>query len=668
MKLKNILFPCLVAGGLMTFSSCDDFLDRAPLDEITPEAYFTTADHLSAYSISQYNSIFSYHSGFSQGIGTGDTNTDNAASSSHSNAFEKDRWKVPQSGGGWDFTSIRYCNYFFDKVLPKYEEGKISGSATEIKHYIGEMYFMRAWIYFGKLRSFGDYPIITEVLPDTKEVLMEKAVRQPRNKVARFILEDLDKAIELLQGWGFKANNRINKEVAQLVKSRVALYEATFEKYHQGTGRVPGDANWPGKAVHPSYTLDVASEVNFFLTEAMEAAEAVADKVTLTENTGVADPATITTTSGWNPYFEMYGSVNLSNIPEVLMWKAYSKTAASVSSHGAPAYTQSGTGVGLLKTYMESFLMEDGMPWYAASATAPYMGDETLDAVKENRDNRLQLFVFGESNFLPLESLQPDNVVQYFIPHVLESNEQLVDATGYRLRKYASFDKTQNVSGKNQSTTGCILFRGVEAYLNYLEAYYEKNGKVDGKAATYWKAVRERAGVDPDFNKTYAATDMSKETDWAKQSGGQDVDPMLLNIRRERRCEFIGESMRWNDLVRWRAMDHLLTEKFIPEGCNYWTSMYQTANKNAAGAVIEFKHTGESGSNISSPELSKYIRPFGKMKDNPVYNGYTFAKAHYLSPVPIREIELLSPDEKVDTSVLYQNPYWPTTIDGVAIE
>lgn len=33
-------------------------------------------------------------------------------------------------------------------------------------------------------------------------------------------------------------NNRLNKQCALLIKSRVALYEATFEKYHQGTGRV----------------------------------------------------------------------------------------------------------------------------------------------------------------------------------------------------------------------------------------------------------------------------------------------------------------------------------------------------------------------------------------------------------------------------------------------
>ena len=323
---------------------------------------------------------------------------------------------------------------------------------------------------------------------------------------------------------------------------------------------------------------------------------------------------------------------------------------------------------GLLKTYVESFLMKDGMPWYAATTSAPYMGDKTLDDVKTNRDDRLQLFVFSESNFLPVHSQQTAGTVQYFMPHPVSNRQEMQDRTGYRLRKYASFDLTQNVWGKAESTTGCIIFRGVEAYLNYMEAYYLKNGRIDGKAANYWRAVRERAGVDPDFNKTIAATDMNKETDWAKKSGDETVDATLLNIRRERRCEFIGEDMRYNDLIRWRAMDDMLSKKFIPEGCNFWDELYKVANKDENGAEIEYRYTGSEGSNISDPSF-KYLRPYSVMKDNnPVYDGYTWAKANYLSPLPIREIELLSPDENVETSVLYQNPYWPTTINGTAIE
>mgnify|MGYP002657126003 FL=1 len=79
-----------------------------------------------------------------------------------------------------------------------------------------------------------------------------------------------------------------------------------------------------------------------------------------------------------------------------------------------------------------------------------------------------------------------------------------------------------------------------------------KNGNVAGKAAQYWRVIRERAGLDPDFTKTINATDLNQETDWGKYSGAQVVDATLLNIRRERRCEFIVEGMSWDDLVRLR--------------------------------------------------------------------------------------------------------------------
>mgnify|MGYP002224116724 FL=1 len=33
------------------------------------------------------------------------------------------------------------------------------------------------------------------------------------------------------------------------------------------------------------------------------------------------------------------------------------------------------------------------------------------------------------------------------------------------------------------------------------------------------------------------------------------IDKTLYNIRRERRCEFIAEGMRKDDLLRWRSLD-----------------------------------------------------------------------------------------------------------------
>ncbi len=66
----------------------------------------------------------------------------------------------PASNDPWYFSAIREANYFLETVVPRFEKGEIEGSETNIKHYIGEMYFLRAKNYLSKLETFGDFPII----------------------------------------------------------------------------------------------------------------------------------------------------------------------------------------------------------------------------------------------------------------------------------------------------------------------------------------------------------------------------------------------------------------------------------------------------------------------------------------------------------------------------
>lgn len=665
MKLKHIILQSiLAAGGILSFASCNDFLDMAPLDQVTPEEYFNATDHLAAYSISKYNDLFSTHGGWGAGTVNNDQNTDNMVAGGYSSTyFEKDQWRVPNTGGGWDFGQIRYCNYFFETVLPKFYEGKIEGNPNQNLHYIGEMYFIRAWVYYGKLKSFGDFPIITEVLPDEQPVLIEHSVRQPRNLVARFIINQLDSAAKYMSDDISGNKTRLTKKCALLIKSRVALYEATFEKYHKGTGRVPGDATWPGKKMHPDFSTNMDNEINFFLEQAMEAAELVADDVTLTNNTGMTNPKNIAGIVGWNPYFEMFAEEDMSSYSEVLFWKQYMNGNGISITHGAPAYIFSGGNNGMLKSFVDCFVMQDGTPYYNSE---DYKGDKTIMDVKDKRDPRLQLFVLGEKDMLPSSSTEEAKLTEFKQPHVIALEAQTSDNTGYRIRKCLTYDNKQIISGQSQSTTGCIIFRGVEAYLNYLEAYYLRHNKVDGKAEAYWNTVRNRAGITGSFRTTIAKTDMNQETDLAAHPGSYEVDPTLYNIRRERRCEFIGEGMRWDDLIRWRAWDSVLTKKFIPEGYNFWEEAYKTYEL-PEGVTLK-DDPNDATSNISSKEF-KYIRPFGKVKiNNQVYDGYTWSKANYLSPISINEMRLASPDNSTDNSVIYQNPYWPTKVGGTALE
>lgn len=666
MKLKNIFLNTMaLVGGLLATSSCNDFLDMKPLDQVTPGEYFSTADQVGAYCISQYNGLFSTHSGFGAGTVNNDKNTDNMVAGGYSSAyFEKGQWRVPNTGG-WDFSLIRYCNYFFETVIPKYEAGLITGGDDVIRHYIGEMYFIRAWVYYSKLKTFGDFPIVTKVLPDVKDELVAHSARRPRNEVARYIISQLDSAAMYMQEDISGNKTRLTRDCALLVKSRVALYEATFEKYHRGTGRVPGDANWPGKKVYPNYSTDIDQEINWFLDQAMAAAEQVADKIQLTENTGLTNPTGPTAITNWNPYFEMFAAEDMSVYPEVLFWKDYLISGDVAISHGTPAYIYSGGNNGMLKSFVDCFVMEDGLPYYKSN---DYKGDKRIMDVKANRDLRLQLFLFGEDDMLPSKNTEDGTFKAFAQPNVISTEAQTIDQTGYRIRKCLTYDKNQIVSGQSSSTTGCIIFRAVEAYLNYLEAYYVKNGKVDGKAAQYWKAVRTRAGINPDYTNSINNTDLAQETDLAAHPGGYEVDATLYNIRRERRCEFIGEGMRWDDLIRWRAWDALLTTKFIPEGYNFWDEAYKTYELPEGTDEINDDPNSPTA-NMSSRLVSKYVRPFAKVKaNNAVYDGFTWAKANYLSPIAVNEIKLASPDNSVDNSVIYQNPYWPTEIDGTAIE
>lgn len=661
LNIKNIVACTIIGIGL---TSCDDFLDRQPITNVTPESYFANVDQVASYLNNYYNSHLVnsegqslYHAtGWNAGIANNDRNTDNFVRDEGSLAYFAGTWQVSagQTLSG-DYAKIRVWNYLLNRVVPAETDGSISGDRETLRQYIGEAYFFRALAYYNALVRIGDLPIVTEVLPNDEAVLQENSVRAPRNEVARFILKDLDEAISRLKDAGYQNNQRINKQVAQLFKSRVALFEATFEKYHQGTGRVPGDANWPGG----TFSGNISGEIDFFLNEAMAAASAVADVAVLTENSHKLNPE-YGQIYNWNPYFEMFSKPSLGDVPEVLLWKEYGKSFSI--THDAPYRLNQGDRSGLTHGFITAFLMKNGLPIYANNSG--YKGDTTIDMEKEGRDERLQLFVWGESDVMKSDPTEPavsegGKVLLFEKPGITNSNEQIRDLTGYRQRKHYAYDYAQLTGDELLGTNACPIFRAVEAHLNYIEACYEKNGSLDGKAVSYWKAIRRRAGVSEDIDLTISNTDMNKEAemnDLGVYSGDKLVDATLYNIRRERRCEFIGEGMRWDDLKRWRSWDRLFTKPFIVEGFNLWDSAYQMYTGDEALIA-----DGTTSANVSPASVSKYLRTFQRSNvNNQLYNGYTWRKAYYLQPIGIEELQL-APN-------LYQNPYWPSESAGLAEE
>ena len=660
MKFKYL--STLLLGASLGLTACNDYLDVEPQSDITPSAFFYTADDLAAYNINLYNSTFDYIAPGSYGISIfgWDNDTDNQAGvNASATRWVPGQWKVG-TNNYWtkdNWAEVRNVNYFFDQVLPKYEAGQISGGSA-VEHYIGEAYVIRAMVYFGFLQIIGDCPIVTTALNDIEEELIAASERQPRHKVARFIIDDLNKAINLLAENGPGGKNRITNDVAYLLKSRVALYEATWEKHHAGTAFVPGGQGWPGK---DAQGYNAQAEIEYFLTEAMSAAKVVADKLVdnLAENTGTKEgmDANFNTL---NPYYVMFCDTDMDKYPEVLMWREYIE-AQGLTHNIQMQLQRNGGGSGWTRGLVNSFLMQNGLPYYAeGSGYDAEWEKQGVAATLQDRDSRIQIFTKRDGD-IDMYSTSGD-VAPHEWHWVLTGTNETRNVTGYSVKKGKHYNGYMQ-EAHHKGTTGSIVFRGTEALLNYMEACYEKNGNIDATAASYWKALRARAKVDTDFNKTIAATNMAKEAegDWGAYSKGQLVDATLYNIRRERRNEFIGEGMRMMDLKRWRALDQV--KNYQVSGMRFWGSIYETDKELAKHLIVDVQ--GGTG-NMSSQEDGVYILPNRiSAVNNSVFDGYTWCEAHYLSPLAQSVFRQTAGGDQTDltTSNVYQNPGWPL-IDG----
>lgn len=657
--------------GLAGLTSCNDFLDLEPLDKVTPSTYLWTDKDLASYAIKGYD-FPAHEEKYNIGSWGNDNNTDNQASSGYNNKWIPGQWKVDESikedDDPWNFKKIRNANYFLETVMPRYNAKQIQGNETSIRHYIGEVYLQRAWNYFSKLQTLGDFPIIKNTLPDEEGALIEASRRRPRNEVAHFIINDLDSALLFLGNTAPEGGkNRITRNVALLIKSRVALFEASWLTYHKGTALVPGGPGWPG-GDYTGKSMD--EEIAFFLKECKSAASELADQGLLAQNTDQTDINKSDTLNRDmnNPYFAQFALEDMNACPEILLWKRYD--FALGVRHGATSYITSGGNTGFTRQYVNTFLCRDGLPTYASPL---YKGDKSIKDVETDRESRLNLFMMR-----PYEQLdkQVNETGEFngntwaYAPNIID-NPEVRSVTGYGLRKGLAAN-TYHKGGDQTSVEGSPIFRAAEAYLNYIEADCIENGgsSISSKAEAYWKAIRDRAKL-PDYHITVNATVLSKETDWGVYSAGQQVSTLLYCIRRERRCEMVEEGLRMMDLRRWRALDQI--KNYQVQGVNLWGSdlkdAYQELDKdgNPTGKS-KLIPEGQANANVSSLENSgEYLHPYRVMskENNYAWNGYNWCEAHYLTPIALHHFKYTSSDPNdLGTSVIYQNPGWPLTSSG----
>lgn len=482
---------------MLLSASCEDFLTKVPETDLSPDTFFTTEAELEMWTNNFYAEILPEADNL-----TAQVADDHYTSSL--NAIEKGtRSPSSASWGVGTWQPLRRINYFL-------ENNKCADPAIKAE-YDGVAYFFRAMFYFNKVRQYGDIPYYDKVIGSSDEAMLNKP-RDPRGYVMLKICQDLDKAYELLPDkWKAYSVYKVTKDAAMALKSRAALFEGTFRKYHAGTEYVPQDEQ----------TFDgITVSSKWFLEQAAEAASKVMGKHSLyTGNTlGLATKAT---KASYREYFILEDAED----SETILSRRYS--VALLIRHGIQFNMKNGRHSATAR-FVNHYLQADGTPIQNRA------GWQTLsyrDAFK-NRDPRMEQTLHGPS----------------YVAYQGKGHEMMTfdrNLSGYRVIKFISSTDHENAT---TSTTDYPLLRYAEVLLNYAEAKAELGTLTADDLAKTINVIRARVGM-PGLTAVPTEADALMKEYYPNAKGEQLA--AILEIRRERTVELFCEGFRQWDLLRW---------------------------------------------------------------------------------------------------------------------
>ena len=327
--MKKLLF-ILTAGCTMALVSCEEWLDKYPLAQMSPETFFSNENELQAFSNKFYTAFPS--------DGLYNEYWDNIIHNDLPQEMRGGR-TIPASGGGWTWTNLRDIN-----TLLEY-----SGNCkdTDVRNrYDALARFFRVYFYFEKIKRFGDVPWYSKPIGSADPEL--KRPRDSREYVMQRMIEDIDFAILYLPT---KHDlYRITKWTALALKSRFCLFEGTFRKYH---GIDTEENDW-------KYYLDLAAKASEeFIT-----------------NSGYG----LYTTGGTQTaYRDLFVSEDAQQL-EVVLARDYNKGLSVFHNSTFYSLNTSYGRPGLTRKIVASYLMADGTRFTdkaaaeAAGAVDPHAG------------------------------------------------------------------------------------------------------------------------------------------------------------------------------------------------------------------------------------------------------------------------------------------------------
>ncbi|MHA7831834.1 MAG: RagB/SusD family nutrient uptake outer membrane protein [Flagellimonas sp.] len=228
--MKPITYSILVFMGLLM--SCEDYLEiDAPKNQLAGEHIFTesaTVDGVFAHIYAQLRG-----QAFTKGNSTGLTclmghyadELDHLSESQQVTRNFYNNSVSPEDGSTDDFWNVSY-NLVYDcnRTLEGVAASK-SLSQADKDRFMGEAYFLRAFVHFYVTNFFGEVPYITT----TDYRVNQKVERDDVESIYKNLEQDLLRAKELLpETFGDDMNFRPNRWTATALLSRVYLYQGNW--------------------------------------------------------------------------------------------------------------------------------------------------------------------------------------------------------------------------------------------------------------------------------------------------------------------------------------------------------------------------------------------------------------------------------------------------------
>ena len=500
---KFIILPALL-GAAIGLSSCQDFLLKMPEASLSPDTFFSSQAELDLWANAFYRDIIPTADNLAE------LNADDNGSTTSLSAIQKGT-RTPSSKS-WSvdtWSPLRNINYML-------ENNRCTDAAVKAR-YDGVCYFFRAWFYYNMVRQYGDIPWYDHVIGSGDSQDLNKP-RDPRGYVMLKVIQDLDRAYELLPAsWPSDPVYHVSKDAALTLKSRAALFEGTFRKYHSGTEFVPQDEQTFG---------DVTISWEWFLRQAADAAGLMlgARKLYTGNELGLASKAT---DASYREYFVLEDA----ETDETILSRLYN---SDILVRHSIQYSYKASHRSASTRMVNHYLQKDGTPvqkrqdWKTLSYYDSF----------QNRDPRMAQSIQGPGYVMV--DLNADGKT-----HKTQAISFDRTFNGYRIIKFIS-DAGHETS--TTSTTDYPVMRYPEVLLNYAEAKAELGELTADDIARTIDVIRARVGMPAMGGVPSKADDYLQEC-YPNARGTQLA--AILEVRRERTVELFCEGFRQWDLLRW---------------------------------------------------------------------------------------------------------------------